>query len=974
MQKALKRLRASVAVYALAATFTCLSATAAAQDHTETDAESGAAPATSETADDDAITVTGSRTVRDGFAAPTPVMVTSSEELLDASPTNLADGLNRLPQLTGSTAPNRGSHLRPSEPSGGYFLNLRGLGSIRTLVLLDEVRLPPTEFLGLVDANIVPNQLIKRVDIVTAGASAVYGSDAISGVINFVLDKDFTGVKGTLQRGVSSRGDNGNYRAAIAFGTPIGDRTHLLLSAERFDSDGYLKSDRPKLFDLGLAVGRTPGGVPGSADNPLVFQTNVRQGSQTFGGLATSGPFSGEHFLSLGVHRPIELGIPTGTSDRYIGGDGYFVPGYTSAATAVRNDVLFGRVSHDFGNDVTAYVQGSYSNTRVGYAVLPASLTGLRINSGNPFLPADLQQRLTDAGAPSFTLAKFFAELGPAVTREETEAYIVQAGLNGHLGALRWSVDYIHGTSNRRAEQSNILENTKLAAALDAVADGAGQVVCRASLDPRADVRSRYGDCVPFNPFGFESSSAAARDYVTGTSIYRARNATDSFSAGLSGELFSLGAGPVSFAVGGEYREQELSLTSNADPAIPIDITGLETTGISPATTRFFLNNVGSANGHLNVKEAYAELTVPLLADIPFIRSLDLNGAARYADYSTSGSAVTWKLGATWEPVDSLRFRVSRSRDFRAPTLYDLFAGQQANNAQIFDPHTNSGGSGTIFITSGGNPNLKPEIGNTFTAGVVWSPDFIPGLALSVDYYDIKISNAIGTLTPAQIVQDCEDSGGTAPTCALVTRPLPYSDRSPANYPTAIRVVGANIASVEVRGIDFDARYSVPLGNGRLGMRLFANYTDRFATQRSLSQPVVDYAGYLGAPVSPIPSGTGGVAVPRWKGTASLSYENGGFGLFIQEQMVGTVKYSPLPSQIYADPKIGSVFYTDLTVSYKVPAYRDGLELFLTVNNLFDRDPPLVYGTTTPGRDLSTETSLYDTNGRQFTAGVRFQF
>lgn len=930
------------------------------------------------------IIVTGTRIVRDGYAAPTPVTVATVEDLVKSAPGNIPDGLNRLPQFSGSTAPSRGGHTNANEPNHGNVLNLRGLGGIRTLILLDGMRVPPTEFLGVVDVNLLPQALVQRVDVVTAGASATYGSDAISGVVNFVLDNRFNGVKGTIQKGVSQRGDNQSFRANIAYGADISDRAHILFAVERSESKGFLKSDRESLFDdYSLAVGSTRPctatittncGTPGTAGNPYHFVRDVHWDVGTAGGIAVSGPFANEVFVENGAHRPVNRGTPTGSANFYTGPSDYYrIPGYTTASAPFRNDTAFGRFDFEVADEIDFYMQGSYADSRNSYFSPPAGLAAIRINSDNAFLPADLRARLISVNASSFNFSRRLAEFGPASATERAQVYSIMTGLRGTIANLNWRIDYAHGQSVKKVAQSNLPELTKLYAAIDAVDEGAtrtgvanGRIVCRASIDPRAAVATRYAGCRPLNLFGINSASQEDWDNVTGTSRYRARNATDDVTVSLAGDLLDLPAGPVGFAVGGEYREQELQLTSNADPAIRQDLTGLERSGLSPTLTRFFLTNLGVANGRYNIKEGFAELTVPVLKDTPFARRLDLSGAVRYADYSTSGTATTWKLGAVWQPIDDIRLRITRSRDFRAPTLYDLFAGAQANLAVVSDPVTNT--SATVDVIGGGNPDLKPEVGNTLSAGIVLQPTFLPGLSLSIDYYSIKITEAIGTLTPAQILQDCFDGGGSAPTCDLITR---AGTNSP---PTAIRAVAANIASIATRGLDIDATYQSTLGAGKINLRAYANYVDRFSTQRSATQPTIDYAGYAGAPVNPIGSGGGNLAVPKIRGTVSVNYEIGGFNLFLQEQMIGKVKYSPLPSGIYAEKAPGAVFYTDATISYRVPAQSGHIEFFASINNLFDRDAPYQPATGAPGASLSTNTNLYDVIGRQFTFGTRFKF
>jgi len=954
-------------IHLLAATVslaTMATAANARQDAGGSPDDQAEAASVADTASDQSIIVTGSRITRDGYQAPTPVTVATTDDLLKASPSNIPDGLNKLPQFVGSSGPNRSANTFAT-PNHGNILNLRGLGGIRTLILFDGVRVSPTTYLGNVDVDVLPQLLTQRVDVVTAGASASYGSDAVAGVVNFVLDKNFTGLKAIAQGGFSSRGDNGTNRFAVAGGFDIGDRLHILLSVDHNQSGGYLVGDRPALAQQGIAVGSIEGGGQiGTAANPLIFRTGARYNLASFGGLAVTGPFANTVFTIPGNYRAAITGTPTATPGFFIGGDYYYGPDSQSASAATKNDTLFGRISYELTDDITAYVQFLGARNIVRYNSLPNLLLfAPQIYSGNAFLPTELQDQLTASNTASFSLRKLFDEFGPIPATERTHNYQTIAGLQGKVAGLDWQISYSHGESIFRFSQPNQFENTKLAAALDAVRDPVtGNIVCRPQLSSDPAVRARYADCVPLNPFGYGAASDAARDYVMGESLYRAKTVTNDVTVGLSGDLIPLPAGMISFALGAEYRDASLDLISNADPATPVDITGLR--GLAATATRFYLTNTGTANGSNNVKEVFGEVAVPLLRDRAFAEQLDVSGAIRYTDYSTSGGVTTWKLGASWVPTNGLRFRVTRSRDIRAPTLFDLFAGAQTTVSSVIDPHTNV--SGSFIQTQSGNPSLRPEVGNTLSVGFVLQPDFLRGFALSVDGYKVQIDGAITTLSTLQILQDCEASGGTAASCDLITRPLPFSDHSAANYPTAVQVSGVNIATIDMRGIDFDASYRTGLGAGALSLRLYATYVDRFRQQLSASQSAIEYAGYT----------TNGTRVdtpiPRIKGNLNVNYDIGVFSIFAQENLIGAMKLGP--TQVYTEKSLPAFLTTDLTLTVRPKTNRIRSEIFFTVNNLFDATPPEFFQTTVPGLGLGTLQILYDTTGRQFTAGVRVSF
>lgn len=909
-----------------------------------------------EASDPSEIVVTGSRIVRDGYTAPTPVTVATTDDLNAVAPSNLADGLNRLPQFSNSSSPQGNTQVNANSAEHGNLLNLRGVGYSRSLIMFDGLRVPPTTYKGAVDVNVLPQLLVERVDVVTAGASAAYGSDAVSGVVNYILDSDFEGVRGVAQYGVSEQNDLDNYRVGLAFGTSLlNDRAHLLLSAETYNTNGIIRSERPFGDLQGAAAGAVVGGgTPGTAGNPLAFYTGAVSTQQTFGGRITSSTvaaLTGQVFEPDGTIRPMVLGTPTGTAAIRIGGDGFYTPGYGTLIAPLETQQYFARFSYDFSPSLTGYVQGGFTSSDTDYAAQARFILGARVYSGNPFLDPSIQSQM--GAGDSFVVQAIHPQYGPMHAYETTEYQSFAAGLSGSIGAgWTWRADAVYGQADTSVSQGQY-DYLRLAAAIDAVDDGTGNTVCRVSITNPG----LYPGCVAFNPFGAGAPSQAALDYVEGVSRYWVENSMFAISGSIQGDLFQLPAGAVSVAFGGEYREQELNLSSNSDPAVPIDYTGIR----APiGTSRYNSLNVGIANGSVEVSEVFGEVAVPILRDAPFAQSLDLNAAVRYTDYSTSGSVETWKLGVTWEPVDWLMLRATGSRDIRAPGLYELFAGETIVTSVFVDPHT--GTSPFIQIRTGGNADLQPEEGETFTAGFVMRPTFLPGFALSIDYYSLNITGAIATQTATDILNECNASNGASPTCNLITRPLPYSDRTPANAPTAIRVINQNLSFIETSGIDLDASYRTTLGPGDLTLRLYANWVDEFLQKTNSIAPTYDYAGYVAL-------GSLTYALPQLTGSLTVQYSIGGTDITLQQSMIGEMNFGP--TQVYAEEAIDNYFYTDLTVAHEV---REGWSAFLTINNLFDKDAPFIPGTGSAGTFYPTVGQLYDIAGRRYTAGVRFRF
>jgi iron complex outermembrane receptor protein len=911
----------------------------------------------------DEVVITGSRLVVNGNQAPTPVTVMDTKTLQLSAPSNIPDGLNQLPQFSGSRSDSASSGLTAITPSAGNYLNLRNLGFVRGLILLDGQRVPPTSFEGIVDTNLLPEALVQRVDVVTAGASAAYGSDAVTGVVNFILDKNFNGLKASVQGGISQYGDRNSYRISVAGGTSVlNGRGHLEFSVEHYDADGVKdQSSRPNYSDQPIAFGN-------GTTVPFRTEYNARIANSTFGGLILSGPLINMKFEPNGSLSKFNAGSVTPVLNLALGGDGALLLG-ASLVGALRTDQVFVRGSYDITDNITGFLQGSFgeSRTRYDHIGVDSRFGNITIFSGNAYLQPQIQQVLTATNTPSFTFSRTFLESGEKVVDILNDDMNVFAGLEGKLpGDWSWRATYAGGESIMRAEHTRNPDNTKLTAATDAVKDSSGNIVCRVTItNPGV-----FPGCVPINLFGVGAPSAAALAYIYGAnSQYQARNEINDFAVDFRGTVMQLPAGPLLAATGVEYRNASLKMTSNADPATPLVTTGLR--GFASGQGLYGNTNQGATDGKNNVTEGFLELQVPVLKDLPFVDSFDLNAAGRVTNYSTSGRVETWKLGFSYAPISDLRFRGTLSQDIRAPTLQELFAGQQLHGQTFNDPHTNL--SGDIATINSGNPDLKPEIGRTKTIGFVYQPSWLSGFTASVDYFDIDIKNAITTETVQQIAQDCEDSNGTGPSCALIVRPNPFSDRSAANRIQQIIIAPLNLAENYTHGIDVDAGYRFPLSkiweanDGVISLRALFNYTPSNKLLQKVGLAPIQQAG-LGGVAN---TGTGN---PIYRGAYSANYEKGPWTVNVQERYIGSIKRSLLPNMVYVDNVIPAVWYTNLAVAYKFKVGGHDLEAFANINNLFNKDAPLVPSTTLPGIRYSTAAYLYDVIGRYYTGGLRMRF
>jgi outer membrane receptor protein involved in Fe transport len=942
-----------IALASVSLTALCgLSSGAFAQEATAPEAEQARSPSEDAgTADASDIVVTGSRIERDGSRAPTPVTTLSVDQLIASRPSNIPDALNQLPQFAGSRSNTQSIQVVGVSPDAGNYLNLRNVGLNRSLVLLDSRRVPPTSFEGAVDTNVLPQLLVQRVDVVTAGASAVYGSDAITGVVNYILDTKFVGIKGLLNAGVSTYGDDASYRAGLAVGfAPMDGRLHILASGEYYKSDGIGDlSDRP--------LGRTfPGrGGGGTIANPYFDFPNARLSALTFGGKPT-GPLAGYQFVNnngVSALVPFNNGIVR-TGSLQEGGDGVPFTQRTIAGSLETKN-LFGRAAFDVSDSLTVFVQGIWSQSKNGYDCCESfHFSGIRIFDDNAYLPQNAKDLLAAAPATSFTMGRMDTDFGRLHVETKNRYWNVVAGLQGNIGSWKWDASYQHGSSLMQTRESNDPDNLRLAAATDAVFDTVTQkTVCRVTLTNPG----LYPGCVPINLFGNGAPTQAALNYIMGTSAFDVRNTLDEFSVNARGPLFDMLAGAVQVAFGGSWRKQTLVQTSNSDPAIPLDITGLRglTTASAAAAGRFLHTNVGIGAGSNTVKEIYAEVDVPVLKDSPLGQSLSLNGAVRYADYRISGGAWTWKVGAQYQPIDWLGFRTTYSRDFRAPTLYDQFAGLTTNIlAGPLDPLT--GATGWVGQTSSsGNQNLRPEKGRTFTAGIILRPT--TGLTLSVDYYNLKITDTIGAVGVLDQLRACTQSSGTHPICANIVRPLGPTNPAPGNTPSSVFIGPVNLGSLQTSGIDVDLGYRTEVGRGMLSARLLANYLIDYTTDNGVGLRL-QTAGFNNN--------------LKFRLTGTLGYDIGRFGSSVQ------VRYQSKSDQnfnnlVYERRYLPAAAYVDLDLRYKLPSLGKDTSVFLHINNLFNKQPISV-GQPFPGLVYPTNQVLYDIVGRYFTVGTKFKF
>lgn len=942
---------------------------------------SGAALAQASTDDDgdERIVVTGSRTITNGNNSPIPVTIQSFEELQATTPTTIAEGLAKLPsfqkgydvQIVTNTTQNR----------GGNYLNLRGFGLERNLILQDGRRVPATSFIGAVDANSMPSLLVERVDTVTGGVSAVYGSDAVSGVVNYILDHDFNGVKGLAQAGISDYGDSVMWRAGIAAGTDIGNGAiHVEASFDHQDREGIFdKLNRPAGGERWCRIGR------GTMAEPYEMVANCRSPSRTESGLinrVSDGlgdtiamhPAFDTTFAIPGTLTPFIHGVDVGGGTE-LGGQGNTLA-QSSLTQGQRVTQGFGRIDFNPDGALRGFLQGTWTQTvNTGVFVEP-SINNFEFFTDNPFLSAEQQAILQADGGEVFRISRVANDLtfGPAV-HSTTDNINIVAGLEGEIadGRYNWNIYYSYGQSKLVHRTDNNADADRLAAALDAVEDpDTGEIVCYVTLvDP-----TRYPDCVPFNVFGLNTGLDRQTYAQIQESLYWYTNNTlHNVGGTFAGTAFDLPAGPAVFALSGEYRSEDLSNIPSDNRNIARDCTNLRLNCPGPGGGgNTFGGSALPLEASQSVWEVAAEVTVPVLADVPGAETLDVTGAVRHTNYSTSGDVQTWKLGATWRPIEDITFRVTRSRDIRAPTLWELFQPATFANVGLFDSLT--GVNDNFPRVASGNENLVPEIANTWTAGVVLRPRFIPDFSVSVDYYKVTIDNALISLQANTITNEaCIASGGTAVVCDLFVRPNGWSDTDPSNYPTEGFAFPLNAAFEEISGIDVEANYLARIGDwtgdtipGTLALRFLLSYQPDYLYQAIEGDPIINRSNAANeAWERPGPS-----EEMRW--SLSANYRVGGFSLTWLQRWKGELDYTSSEGEIWNGDGLGSIAYTDLAASYSF-GENEEFTVFGNVQNLFNQDPR-IYSRYTGGL-INFRLPIVagdDPFGRYFTAGVRFNF
>ena len=871
------------------------------------------APAAAPTAADAAqaddpvdIVVTGSRIARPEIDSPTPVTSYSSASLQQSGRVNVTDFLTQNPALIGSsTSASQSGSTADNGAAGVNLLNLRNLGADRTLVLVDGRRhvagLPGT---AAVDINTIPADLIERIDVTTGGASAIYGADGVSGVVNFVLKRDFEGLVARAQTGVSEYGDAGSRFFSLTGGKNFaGGRGNIALNYEFRDDDRVSSFARERTGNPLRTYGivRDPTDIP---DDPTRFDrvrtNNLRYADSSRGGavdLDLDGvpDFNGDG----GVY---DRGVNLPGTGLVQGGDSTPVAGYQGdlqPKNRIHNVNLLS--SFEVSPALRLFAQGKYTNTHSYTVSQPSFDFFTYLAPDNAFL---IDRFGADAAANGALVSRDNFDFGVRGESSKRETYRSVIGADGQISDhARYEFSYTYGRTDSRFLSTNYRISDRYFAALDAVRDPTtGQIVCRSDLDPTANIDPNNFDapattftpgagsgCQPLNILGEGSPSAAALGFVQADMVnfYRVQQHVVSGSiSGDFGQFFELPGGPIGFALGAEYRKE----SSRFDPDPRVEQGEL-----------LDFSQVGPQRGSFDVKEAFGELRVPLLKDLPFANTLEFNAALRVSDYSTVGNTTTWQVSGIWAPVRDIRFRGGYSEAVRAPNISELYApvsgafsfiddpcdpenlpeGTQyrvancqatltaagLSPAQIaaFNPVNDPVATASLPGRTGGNRGLREETAKTWTAGVVLLPRFLPGLSITADWYNINLANAVNSPTAQQLADLCVDQPTLDnPYCSNVSR------SGVTGYVNDYLLQPENVAAFRTQGLDLQVAYSLNAGNlGRFNLKLVGNYLDRLDF---VPTPGAEREDQLELPTLPAPKYAGTFDLTWTKGAVTLNY------------------------------------------------------------------------------------------------------
>jgi outer membrane receptor protein involved in Fe transport len=965
-----------------------------------------AAPALAQETEVSEVVITGSRIARQDYVSESPIVTVGQDRIAAAGMVTVENVLNELPQFVPSNGAGTNTTNFVTTP-GQAYANLRGLGPTRTLVLVDGRRMVAGNPNAVVDLNTIPTFLVESVETITGGASAVYGSDAVAGVVNFKLKKNFEGLVLDAQLGSTTENDAGQQSFSIGYGRNFAEgRGNISLGLSYDRREGLVASDRDWAaigYSI-LTTGLTPSGAATIPDGRFDPSSNAGGAANLPTQAAMDAVFAKYGLAPGSVARGANLsfnadGTLFSTSPvRNYRGDkmlGYSDASYTFNSADYRylnlpleRYAVYAAGTYDLEGGAELYGTFSFTTYDVSRQLGPASASDgafpgpdIVVPVTNPFIPADLKALLDSRANPTaaFYPRRAFTEVGGRLSNNTYQTWQVVGGARGEVGFKDWKWDIYasFGEMNHTEDQHGNVSRAAMRE-LTFAPDG-GVAICGG-----------------FNIFGAGKVSPGCARYIAREVSNDTTIKQTVFEGFVTGSLFELPAGPLKFSAGAQYRKDEFDYSPDAL------LQGPDLVGFNPAVP---------VKGEISSKEAYGELLIPILAEAPLAYSLDLSLGGRIADYNTIGKTSAYKADLTWRPIQSLMIRGGYQRAVRAPNIAELFSPQSLGFSGIGTP-----GAGTtagdpcdvrssfrtganaavvrslclaqgvpsgivdtyqqpstqVEILGGGNPRLSEEKSDSFTAGVVWTPridvPFLRRFSVSLDYYKIELEDVIGTLSVQTIVGECFNTGGANPTFDNANFYCQQFKRIPSGAITGVLTTQVNLAAWKTSGLDaqldwgFDlADLGLPDGAGSFDLNLVVSKLENFEKQARPGAPFLQNAGTIGGDLS-------GGAYPEWKSALTATYKVGPAKVSLRWRHIDAMMdFRSVP--VFSPTAVNTPDYDlfDLTGSW---TFDERVTLRAGVNNLGDKAPPYY----TSYSNSNTDPSTYDILGRRFYVGVNARF
>jgi outer membrane receptor protein involved in Fe transport len=953
------------------------SALAVSTAHAQDLPPSNADGAKSSVDDASTVVVTGSRIARPELKSAMPVSVTKFDDVARLGRLDAYDAL----RLDPSIAPGAGAYSADfydgtgdAGNAGAAFVNLRNMGTNRSLTLIDGMRrVSGTAAASAVDINMIPSAMIDRIEVVTGGAAAIYGADAVTGAVNIITKKDLKGLNITAYQGISQYGDAPETNVSMATGGKFADGRGSFSLGMTYIKTGAVEEHDRDFSRNNIVYWANPkntGVNDGIPDNIVVKNLLLFYNSEVpeFFNPSNNGYY---HYYN-GQLTQDTYNFPLGTGET-ARGDGTSNPAvvrsynwYAPLRLSEKTFSTIAKFDYELTDDIKYAAQFDYGRTISGGLVtryredsrtlFAGGNGGAKAFPDNPYMPDSVRSLLASSGLDYFSIDRWYTNWPLVETTNDRESLTLSQNLSGKIGSsLNWEAFYQYGRATDDTTVSNVPLTSRWVAARDVIADPmTGAPVCR---DPAA----RAAGCVPYNIFGNAPLTAAQKAWMLTNLHSGSVNKQQIFGANVNGKLFALPGGDVSFAAGVERRTESGRLI--VDPQVASGEVPLSGFVASIPTV--------PVNASTSVTEAYGELVVPIIKDKPFLHRVELEGAYRYSDYKTIGSTNTWKVGGTWEPISGLTIRGVRSRSVRVPNFGELYAPvsegftgsindpclagnynltptRAANCQALGVPNNLAFYSTDVLVRSGGNPDLKPETSDSFTLGAVLQPHFIRGLDITIDYWDIKIKNVITSFSINDMMNQCVDLPTTDnPFC-------PYVQRGADHKINFISTQLVNAALQKASGIDFGVNYRTPLWKGQVNLGFKGSYLLQREVQNipGVEQSILKYAG--------------GYTDPRFRGYLLIDYNTDHYSLSVGTQFTSAAMEDPnaIPDQ-YDNNHIPAMVYNDVSLSRR---FDNRFEITLGIKNILNTQPPLMPNVYDGGG------GRYDTIGRYFFTRVGVKF